>query len=146
MNQLINVTSSSLSLPSGTYIYSIVPVSTRLAALSSDDSIRVFDKSTLTLLPGGCLSSVHDGVTCISVYDETTGELATAGKDGRLRCWDVRSGKKVVEFGEVTVASTSPVETDPSRQTVKSRCQRSVATIAPTSSSPAPNSAMVKRR
>lgn len=109
--------SSSLSLPSGNYIYSLARCGTTgdsLAAISSDDSLRIFDRQTLQLRGGGggdCFANnIHKGgVTSLcDVGDGNGGDeaggnndnlLATGGRDGRVRLWDVRGeGKPVVEF------------------------------------------------
>ncbi|KZF22067.1 WD40 repeat-like protein [Xylona heveae TC161] len=90
--------SSDLSLPSDSYIYSVVPTSTGLAAISSDDSLRLFGRENLRLLSGGVLKRVHQGVTCLKAFDEGGNILATAGSDGLVRTWDIRSGGNVHTF------------------------------------------------
>jgi WD40 repeat protein len=90
------VASSSLSLPPQSYIYSLVPIPAALAAISSDDSLRLFDRETLQLLPSGVVITAHQGITCLtSASDEL---LASAGRDGIARTWDVRYGKEVSQF------------------------------------------------
>lgn len=98
---------SSLSLPHGSYIYDICPSGNgddALAAVSSDNSLRRFDKNTLQLLPDGIFKDIHPGknggVTCIhDIPDGSAGAngknlLATAGRDGTVKLWDVRDTKK----------------------------------------------------
>ncbi|OJD32959.1 wd domain-containing protein [Diplodia corticola] len=92
------VAEADLSLPTDSYIYSLRPTNTALAALSSDDSIRIFDPKTLQLLPGGVISRVHESVTCLEPYSEDGNVLATAGRDGLVKCWDRRTKKAVMEF------------------------------------------------
>ncbi|KAL0259078.1 hypothetical protein SLS55_006583 [Diplodia seriata] len=87
-----------LSLPSDSYIYSLRPTATALAALSSDDSLRIFDTKTLQLLPGGVISRVHESVTCLEPYSDEGNVLATAGRDGLVKCWDRRTRKAVMDF------------------------------------------------
>jgi WD40 repeat protein len=86
--------SSSLSLPSGSYIYSIVPLckSDSLAVISSDDSLRVFNRESLQLDSGGVLSNIHEGVTCVKHFGGDAGPVITAGRDGFVRTWDLRMG------------------------------------------------------
>lgn len=89
---------ASLSLPPDSYIYSILDTDDRtsnLAAISSDDSLRVFNPSTLQLVPGGVFEQVHKGVTCVRTLNDNGGTLATAGRDGWVHGWDTRTGQKV---------------------------------------------------
>ena len=107
---------SGLSLPADSYIYRFAPVDAALAAISSDNSLRVFDAETLELVSGGIFDNVHDGVTCLKTTGSEPKMLFTAGRDGFIRCWDMRTGKKAWElrdgirmygayFGHVDIAS-----------------------------------------
>lgn len=102
MHTLKPVASSTLSLPTDNYIYSITPSAAgTFAAISSDDSLRVFDTS----LSSSVLSTAaHDGVTSLRRFDDSL--LVTGGRDGKVKMWDVRAGKPVVEMqtGEFIVA------------------------------------------
>lgn len=81
--------SSNLSCPVGSYIYSLAPATPdSLAAICSDDSLRLFSPSGLALQ--GTVAKTHDGVTCLKAVD--TNILATAGLDGAVRVWDPRVG------------------------------------------------------
>ncbi|PKY07619.1 WD domain protein [Aspergillus campestris IBT 28561] len=95
MHTLQATASSSLSLPEGNYIYSLAAVSpTSLAAISSDDSLRVFDAANL-----GHVSVVapdtHEGVTALKTYDAGQQVMATAGRDGKVKLWDLRNGGRL---------------------------------------------------
>lgn len=108
--------STSLSLPPGNYIYSLARCGATgdcLAAISSDDSLRLFDPRTLQLRGGGgCFAeSIHKGgVTSLCDVgvgpgrggqggDDKNNLLATGGRDGMVKLWDVRGkGKAAVEF------------------------------------------------
>ncbi|KAB2578206.1 WD repeat containing protein [Lasiodiplodia theobromae] len=92
------VAESDLSLPKDSYIYSLRQTNSFLTALSSDNSIRTFDPKTLQLLPGGVIGSAHSSVTCLETYSEDGNVLATAGRDGLVKCWDRRTKKAVMEF------------------------------------------------
>jgi len=100
MHTLKSVASSTLSLPPDNYIYSITASGPgTLAAISSDDSLRVFE--TANLDRGSVVSNAtHDGVTSLRRF--AVGEsqlLATGGRDGKVKVWDVRAGKgPVVEM------------------------------------------------
>lgn len=89
---------ASLSLPPDSYIYSILDTDDRasnLAAISSDDSLRIFNPDTLQLVPGGRFEKVHRGVTCARTLNDNGRTLATAGRDGLVHGWDERTGQKV---------------------------------------------------
>ncbi|KAL4818513.1 WD40-repeat-containing domain protein [Aspergillus spinulosporus] len=94
MHMLKQINSSSLGLPEDSYIYSIVPSSrTGFAAISSDDSLRIFDanKPSHTSLVA---NNAHDGVTSLRTYDASNQLVVTAGRDGKVKLWDLRNGKK----------------------------------------------------
>jgi WD40 repeat protein len=93
-------TTSSLSLPADSYIYRIVSVGATLAAISSDDSLRIIDPSTLQEVSDGIVKNVHAGVTCLERIDNDHNTILTAGRDAAIRCWDLRSGKKTSEFSD----------------------------------------------
>ncbi|KAF6234942.1 hypothetical protein HO173_006872 [Letharia columbiana] len=92
-------TTSISSLPADSYIYKIVIVNGNLAAISSDDSLRLLDLQTLREIAGGVLNNVHDGVTCLQVVDHDPHSLLTAGRDAVVRRYDLRSGQKTMQFG-----------------------------------------------
>lgn len=100
------LSTSSLSLPANSYVYKIVTVKLgngALAAISSDDSLRVVDAETLQLVAGGGAGAwtedVHDGVTGLVAgggWDQQQ-SVVTAGRDAAVRGWDLRSGEKMFE-------------------------------------------------
>ncbi|KAL9103604.1 MAG: hypothetical protein Q9163_001368 [Psora crenata] len=77
---------SRLSLPAASYVYKIVRCldSTRVGAISSDDSIRIVEATTLQETTGGVLSKVHAGVTCLESVKDQAHVLVTAGRDATL--------------------------------------------------------------
>lgn len=89
------LSSSTLSLPADTYIYKLTSVSgdDKLAAISSNDTLRLFDPS-LQLLPHGALDQVHEGVTCLENFEASVGCLLTAGRDAAVNVWDPRVGSQ----------------------------------------------------
>ena len=89
---------SSLSLPTNSYIYCIKAVGRSLAAISSDDSLRVFDPVTLQVSADRVFQNAHTGIVCLENVGDEIESLVTAGRDGYVRCWDLRSGKKTVEL------------------------------------------------
>lgn len=93
-------TSSSLSLPVDSYIYKIVHVNGNLAAISSDDSLRLIDLKTLQEIAGGVLKNVHDGVTCLQSVDHDPNSVLTAGRDAVVQRYDLRLGQKTMQLGD----------------------------------------------
>jgi WD40 repeat protein len=94
MHHLQAVAASSLSLPAESYIYGITAAGPgTFAAISSDDSLRVFDAADLNR--GAVVSShTHDGgVTSLRSYAGESQLLTTGGRDGKVRIWDVRAGR-----------------------------------------------------
>lgn len=98
MNDFQSVVTSSLSLPVDSYIYSLTPARQGLGVISSDDSLYLLDRETLTVLPGGHIPQIHDGVTCLKGFDDEGNILATAGHDGGIKFWDLRSKSRAIEF------------------------------------------------
>lgn len=103
MHTLQATASSSLSLPPGTYIYAIAATSPpssgaqsqQFATISSDDSLRLFDGHSLQPTAVVAAKSHDGGVTALKEYPEIGPQgflLATAGRDGVVRLWDVRAG------------------------------------------------------
>lgn len=93
-------TTSVLSLPADSYIYKILPVNGNLAAISSDDSLRLLDYKTLREIAGGILNNVHDGVTCLQIVDHDPNSLLTAGRDAVVQRYDLRTGQKTMQLGD----------------------------------------------
>ena len=101
MMRLANLTATSiLSLPADSYIYKIVRVNGHLAAISSDDSLRLIDATTLREIAGGVLKNVHDGVTCLQAVDQDPNSVVTAGRDAVVRGYDLRSGQKTMQLSD----------------------------------------------
>ena len=110
MHILKSLAESTLSLPIESYIYSIAPCgpaksssspSNQLVTISSDDSLRILDGQILQLVHI-VSSQIHGngGVTCLNNLRETQSNnpqagyeslVATAGRDGTIKLWDVRS-------------------------------------------------------
>lgn len=101
MYTLNAVDSYRISEPADTYIYDIVPVAAGLAAISSDDSLRLLDPLALSGAPLNSIRRVNTDVTCLKAVNTTTEcdalIVCTAGRDGRVCLLDPRSGSKVGE-------------------------------------------------
>ncbi|KKK18933.1 hypothetical protein ARAM_005610 [Aspergillus rambellii] len=108
MHKLRATASSSLSLAEDNYIYSIVPSSaTAFAAISSDDSLRVFNTNNLDYL-SVISRSAHEGVTSLRTYDANNQLLLTGGRDGKMKLWDLRSNKNSAVVA-VEMSNRAPV-------------------------------------
>jgi hypothetical protein len=92
----------SFQIPSAdTYIYDIVPTSSGLATISSDDNLRLLDPLALNGPPINSIRMVNKDVTCLKAFSPNLegGEavVCTAGRDGRVVLHDPRSGSRVGE-------------------------------------------------
>ncbi|KAL1978286.1 hypothetical protein VTN31DRAFT_1145 [Thermomyces dupontii] len=128
MHQLHSRAAASLSLPPRSYIYSLVasPSSPgkHLAATASDDSLRVFDRETLRLVSTPS-TKAHSGVTSLKEYRDVNGSgyLATAGRDGAVRLWDIRAkggAAPAVELSTENGRAILSLECDPATNTIVS--------------------------
>lgn len=100
MPTLKAIAASTLSLPAENYIYSITASAPGyFAAISSDDSLRVFDAANLDHVSVVSQKTHSGGVTSLRSYP--TGDshlLATGGREGTVKVWDVRAGNAVLEM------------------------------------------------
>ena len=87
---------TSASLNPDTYIYKILPINTDLVSISSDDFLRVIHPATLELCH--TFHPTHDGVTCLSGFRDR--HVLTAGRDGLVRCIDLRTKNATFELLE----------------------------------------------
>ncbi|QDS71963.1 hypothetical protein FKW77_001151 [Venturia effusa] len=92
---------TSAQADSRTDIYTPLSSSDRVGAICSDDSLRMFDPSTLQILPDGIISNVNNGVASIKRFganNQPCSIFMTAGRDGRVCGWDLRSKKRAFEM------------------------------------------------
>jgi len=102
--------SSTLRLPSDTYVYEALPTHTgEVAAILSDDSLRLLLSSTLREIPDATIRKAHDGVTCLQTVEQKGNVILTAGRDGKVRGWDLRVGQKGVKTVEFTDCEISRI-------------------------------------
>ncbi|KAI5780348.1 WD domain protein [Peziza echinospora] len=81
--------STNLGTPQGTYIYDIhILNASTLAAISSTDSLHIFDSATLAVK--NTIPKIHNGITCLKGLDENV--VLTCGRDGLVKLWDIRVG------------------------------------------------------
>ena len=101
MTRLASLTATSnLSLPADSYIYKIVNLNGNLAAISSDDSLRLIDSRTLQEITNGTINNIHVGVTCLQAVNRDPNILLTAGRDAVVREYDLRSGQKTLQLSD----------------------------------------------
>lgn len=108
MAPLVQTFDSSVGLSPNSYIYKILSTSPRqdpltykttdqLAVISSDDSLRFVDPTTLQVLPDGIIKHANQGITCLERAEDLESNLvATAGRDGFVHFWDKRSRQKAM--------------------------------------------------
>lgn len=101
MYTLNAVDSFQISEPKDTYIYDIVSIAGGLAAISSDDSLRLFDPLALSGAPLNSIRQVNTDVTCLKAINSSTEAdasiVCTAGRDGKVCLLDPRSGARIGE-------------------------------------------------
>lgn len=108
MSPITQILNSDAGLPPNSYIYKIISTASRqdplaysktdqLAIVSSDDSLRFLDPSTLSV--NGIVKGANEKITCLErANDAASSIVATAGRDGLIRFWDKRSRQKVSEI------------------------------------------------
>lgn len=69
-----------------------------LTSTTSNDGLRQFDPTTLQLVAS--IDRVHDGVACLKPFDADQACVLTAGRDVNVRCWDLRTGKAVLDLAD----------------------------------------------
>jgi WD40 repeat protein len=108
---------SSLGLPPDSYVYAFGTNHTSgqvSAVISSDDSLRFFDNTTLKPLPDGIFQSVNRGVTSLTThFSSSRTPYLTAGRDGFVRGWDLRARGKVLELATPKGESLSALASNP---------------------------------
>ena len=98
INALKQIASSTAGLPEDTYIYKIVPSSLGLSLISSADTLVSID-ANISNASAGVIRNLHrGGVTALERVSEDGNMLATAGRDGEVGLWDLRTGKGAGRF------------------------------------------------
>lgn len=84
--------------PAETYIYHIEPVADGVAAISSDNCLRLIDPLFLQGPALNVLQNVHTEVTCLKALDGQNSIVCTAGRDGKVNVFDFRAKTKAAEI------------------------------------------------
>lgn len=67
-----------------------------LAAISSDQKLSIFDPKSLSRGPQGGFTTSHGNLTTLKVFGESA--VCTAGENGTVEVWDLRSASKAAQF------------------------------------------------
>ncbi|KAJ5682688.1 hypothetical protein N7462_005853 [Penicillium macrosclerotiorum] len=120
MHTLKATAASSLSLPADNYIYTLAASAPgSFAAISSDDSLRVFDASSLDRVSVVAHKTHDAGVTALRTYAAGESQLlVTGGREGKIKLWDARAAKAVVEMETSRNAPVLSVACCPETQTI----------------------------
>lgn len=101
MYSLNDIGAFKITDPADTYVYEIVPCASGIAAISSDDSLRLLNPLALNGYPLNSVRKVNKEITCLkAVNTAVEGDasvVVTAGRDGRVCLIDLRTGTKVGE-------------------------------------------------
>jgi WD40 repeat protein len=84
--------------PSNTYIFDIVPLSDYIAAISSDDCLRLIDPLALSGAPVSLFEGVHSGITSLKSLDSQNSVVCMSGRDGQVNIFDFRAKARVAEL------------------------------------------------
>ncbi|KAF4124897.1 WD domain, G-beta repeat [Geosmithia morbida] len=76
-----------------------------LVSISSDQSLTLFDPTSLGRGPAARLSTNHGNLTTLGLFGESV--VCTAGEDGSVGVWDLRGGKSVGRFNGEYLLSLS---------------------------------------
>lgn len=72
------------------YVLEIIPVAGGLAAISSDQTLALFDPTRLSYGPIKKITTKHGNITCARAFDESNSIVCTAGENGTVSLWDLR--------------------------------------------------------
>ncbi|ODA79509.1 hypothetical protein RJ55_05102 [Drechmeria coniospora] len=121
MYTLSNVARHHFSGTEDVYVLDLHRTSAGLAAITSDQQLTLLDPTQFG--GGGPAASwqvEHGNVTTLRVFDADNGLVCTAGEDGSVGVWDLRSrgpGARVAQF-KAAAASILSMACSPSTQTI----------------------------
>ena len=82
-----------------TYITDIIPVSAGLAAVGSDQSLSIFNPLRLDQGPLKKVQTNHGNISCAEAFSVGNSVVATAGENGTVLLWDMRTGTAALQIG-----------------------------------------------
>ncbi|KAK3362635.1 WD40-repeat-containing domain protein [Lasiosphaeria hispida] len=90
MYQLACVDGYRCSSTEATYVLDIIPLSTGLAATSSDQRLSLFDPLRLSQGPLKSIQTNHGNLTSAKAYNTAGSVIVTTGENGTISVWDLR--------------------------------------------------------
>jgi len=84
--------------PRETYIYHIEPIGDEIAAISSDDCLRLISPTSIHGPALKVIPKVHAEVTSLKALDGQNAIACTAGRDGCINIWDLQGNIKAAEL------------------------------------------------
>lgn len=88
------------------YVLEIIPVAGGLAAISSDQTLSLFDPARLSLGPIKTIRTAHRNITCARAFDESTALICTAGSNATVSLWDLRIDETKAQIAALTGVSS----------------------------------------
>lgn len=80
-----------------TWVLDLVRTSTGgLVAISSDQKLSLFDPSSLSKGPVSSFQTSHGNISTLKVFGDDV--VCTAGENGTVEVWDLKAGKRVIQF------------------------------------------------
>lgn len=95
MYTLDELSAFKIQQPADTYIYDIASVGSSLATISSDGRLRLLDPLALDMRPLNEIRTLHSDITSLKVPEGQENVVCTAGRDGWVLMWDVRTGQRI---------------------------------------------------
>lgn len=89
------------------YVLEIIPVTGGLAAISSDQTLSLFDPTRLSHGPIKTIRTAHSNITCARAFDESNALVCTAGSNGTVSLWDLRMDETKAQIAAPTGSSFS---------------------------------------
>jgi len=90
MYSLYSSSSFAVTSPANTYIYELATVANGVASVSSDNILRLHDPLALQK-PLASVPKIHNEVTVLKTLDAESSIVCTAGRDGKVKIWDLRN-------------------------------------------------------
>lgn len=87
----LDVYQSPASAGEPVYVLDLHTILSGLAAISSDQSLRLFDLSSLSKGPVRSFRTSHGNLTVARPFDRSQSAICTAGSDGSVAIWDLRA-------------------------------------------------------
>ena len=72
------------------YVVGISPLNAGLAAIASDQSLSLFNPSSLSQGPLRRIETNHGNLTCGKTYNAVESIMCTTGETGTISLWDLR--------------------------------------------------------